>query len=185
MDKFYCIDYGDYILMPSRLNPVKRQALAIEAMSRTKSDIKLLIVGAADSVSEAERLHSLVKDCNLESRIQFLDYVSQEEKFELYANARAVLFIPYDEDYGYITLEGMSSSKALITTTNSGGPLEFIENGKTGFIVEPNPDDLSAAIDEIADSVSLAMQMGNASKQHLTEMDISWDNVVRKLTGDP
>ena len=44
-------------------------------------------------------------------------------------NCLAVLYPPVDEDYGYVTLEGMLSSKPVVTCTDSGGPLEFIADG--------------------------------------------------------
>jgi len=132
MEKFYCCDYDNYVLMPSRINITKRQMLAVEALTHTKSDIMLYIVGKADNPIEFDKLYQYVVANKMEKRVKFFDFVSQEKKFELYANARAVLFIPYDEDYGYITLEGMSASKPVITTTESGGPLEFITHGRTG-----------------------------------------------------
>ena len=182
MDKFFCNEYEDYILMPSRINLVKRQMLAMEAMAQTKSNIKLYIVGKADNLALYDEIREFVINRKLEDRVQFFDFVSQEKKLELYANARAVLFIPFDEDYGYITLEGMSASKPVITTTDSGGPLEFVNNNKTGIVVDPNPTDLARAIDEVASSVSLSKELGEAAKKRIIDMDITWDNVVKELT---
>ena len=182
MEKFYCENYDDYILMPSRINITKRQMLAVEALAQTKSNIKLYIVGKAENDNNLIMLKQLIKDRNLTNRIKIFGHVSQEEKFKLYANARAVMFIPYDEDYGYITLEGMSASKPVITTTDSGGPLEFIINDKTGKIAEPNPADLARVIDELASSASYADKLGTAAKKHLRDMDITWDNVIKELT---
>ena len=130
MDKFYCAEYEDYILMPSRINVTKRQQLAIEAMCKSNSNIKLYIVGKADNEVVKNNLLSFIRERKLENRIRYFDYVTQEEKFKLYANAKAVLFIPLDEDYGYITLEAMASSKAVITAKDSGGPLEFVIDNK-------------------------------------------------------
>ena len=182
MDKFYCKEYDNYILMPSRINITKRQKLAVEAMALTRSSIKLYIVGKADNVDEFGYIQNFVTENKLEQKVRFFDYVSQEKKFDLYANARAVMFVPYDEDYGYITLEGMSASKAIITCTDSGGPLEFIENNKSGFVAAPNAVDLAKAIDELANSEALAREMGTAAKRHISDMDISWDYVVKELT---
>jgi len=182
MEKFYCGSYDDYILMPSRINLTKRQKLAVEAMAHTKSDIKLFLVGKADNIAVSDELKLFIAEHKLENKIRFFDYVSDEKKLELYANARAVLFIPYDEDYGYITLEGMSSSKAVITATDSGGPLEFVIDDKTGLVVAPNPVDIAAAIDRLAESEAYAASLGSAAKKRLTDMDITWDNVVRELT---
>ena len=55
-----------------------------------------------------------------------------------YAHSLAVYFAPFDEDYGYITLEAWLSSKPVITATDSGGPAELITHEQDGWIVEPN-----------------------------------------------
>lgn len=182
MDKFYCGEYEDYILMPSRINITKRQMLAIEALSYTKSSIKLFIVGKADNDVEKEKLIKYIEEKKLQGRIRYFDYVTQEEKFKLYANSKAVLFIPLDEDYGYITLEAMASSKAVITAKDSGGPLEFVINEQTGKIVNPTPQEIARAIDSIAESDAEAEEMGKNARKHLEEMEITWDKVVKELT---
>lgn len=182
MEKFYCGEYEDYILMPSRINITKRQMLAIEALCLSKSNIKLYIVGKADNDVEKEKLLAFIKERKLQDRIRYFDYVTQEEKFKLYANAKAVLFIPLDEDYGYITLEAMASSKAVITTKDSGGPLEFVIDEKTGKIVVSTADEIARAIDSIAESATEAEEMGRNARKHLDEMEITWNKVVKELT---
>lgn len=181
MDKYFSGGYEDYILMPSRINITKRQLLAVEAMSFVKSDIKLCIVGHADNSYEYNRMTDLIKKHKLQNRVKCLDYVSLEEKLKLYANARAVLFIPFDEDYGYITLEAMAASKAVITTTDSGGPLEFIQDGKTGMITDPNAKEIAKAMDALAGSPALAETLGKAANRHLRDMDITWGHVIKEL----
>lgn len=182
MDKFYCAEYEDFILMPSRINITKRQTLAIEAMCKSNSNIKLYIVGKADNDGEKNKLLSFIKERKLEHRIRYFDYVTQEEKFKLYANAKAVLFIPLDEDYGYITLEAMAASKAVITAKDSGGPLEFVVDNQTGIVANPEAVDLARAIDEFADSKNIAAEFGKNARTRLEDMDITWDKVVRELT---
>ena len=183
MDKFYCKDYDDnYILMPSRINQSKRQLLALEAMKYTKTNIKLYIVGRPDNQVVEREVIDTIKKFKLQNKVRYIGPVTQEEKFKLYAEAKAVLFIPIDEDYGYITLEAMSSSKAVITTTDSGGPLEFIENEKNGLVVPPIATNIADAIDNFAKSKNMCRQYGEDAKQILKEMNISWDNVVKELT---
>lgn len=182
MDKFYCGECGDYILMPSRINGMKRQCLALEALSRTKSNIKIYFVGKADTEYDEKQFQGKIRELGLQNRVRCFGFVTQEEKFKLYANARAVLFIPVDEDYGYITLEAMAASKAVITATDSGGPLELVEDELTGEIVEPTAQELARAMDYIAASRYAAKEMGARGKKHLDDMGISWDNVVKELT---
>ena len=68
-----------------------------------------------------------------------------QQKIDLLSAALAVLVPPLDEDYGYVTLEAMLSARAVITCTDSGGPLEFIEHGATGLVCEPDPAALADA----------------------------------------
>ena len=181
MDKFYCREYEDYILMPSRINMSKRQLLAIEAMKYVKSDLKLYIVGMPDNEVTENEIKNKIAKYKLQNKVKYFGAVTQDEKFKLYASSRAVLFIPLDEDYGYITLEAMSASKAVITAKDSGGPLEFVENGKNGLVVEPESKDIAKAIDEFA-SLHMCKQFGKQAKKHINDIHISWSNVVKELT---
>lgn len=181
-NKFYCETYDNYILFPSRLTNIKRQHLAVEAMRYVKSPVKLYLVGRADMPAYGERLKALARQYGLEEKVEFFDFVSEEEKRALYARCRAVLFPPYDEDYGYVTLEAFYSSKAVITCADSGGPLEFVENGETGLICAPEPQKMAEAIDILGDSESLARRMGENAREKILGMNISWDHVVRELT---
>lgn len=182
MDSFYTDKYEDYILMPSRINITKRQMLALEALLHSKSDIKLYLVGRAEAEYEKNRMLDFIKENHLEKRVKYYDFVSQEEKLKLYANAKAVLFIPRDEDYGYITLEAMAAGKAVITAKDSGGPLEFVRDQKTGLIADPDPRDIARAMDAIAEDRNMAIRCGENGKKRLKEMNISWDYVVKELT---
>jgi glycosyltransferase involved in cell wall biosynthesis len=182
MDKFYCEPSENYILMPSRINITKRQFLAVQAMCETKSNIKLYIMGTADNDIEKKRLLDYIRENRIERKIKFLDYVSQEEKFRLYARAKGILFIPLDEDYGYITLEAMAASKPVITAKDSGGPLEFVIHSKTGLIVEPKPISLAEAIDQLARNDAQAEKWGIDGRKRLQDMGVSWDHVVKELT---
>lgn len=182
MERFYADRYEDYILMPSRINITKRQMLALEALVHCCSEIKLYIVGKAEAEYEKKKMLEFTKEHNLEHRVRFFDYISQEEKIRLYANSRAVLFIPRDEDYGYITLEAMAAGKAVITTTDSGGPLEFVVNGNTGIIAAPSAQSIAKAIDQLAEDKNLAVRYGENGKKRLKDLNISWESVVKELT---
>lgn len=182
MEKFYTERYENYILMPSRINITKRQMLALEALTHSKSDIKLYLVGKAEAEYEKKRMLDYIKEHHLEQRVRYCDYVSQEEKFKLYANARAVLFIPHDEDYGYITLEAMAAGKAVITAKDSGGPLEFVQDGQAGLVVEPTPESIAQAIDQMSDDVNLAIRYGEQGSKSLKDRHITWEHVVKELT---
>ena len=68
-----------------------------------------------------------------------VDVVSldDEELLSLYRDALAVLYPPFDEDFGYVTLEAFLSRKPVITATDSGGPNEFVVDGDFGCTWPP------------------------------------------------
>ena len=62
------------------------------------------------------------------------------------ARCRAVCFPPFEEDYGFVTVEAFASRKAVITCRDSGGPAELVEDGVNGFVCEPTPAALARAL---------------------------------------
>lgn len=181
-EKFRCEAYKDYIFLPSRLETMKRTHLAVEAMRYVKTPIKLYLAGSASTPSYKDYLKKIVNKHHLQEKVKFWDFISDEQKNEFYANCRAVIFPPYEEDYGYVTLEAFYSSKAVITCWDSSGPLEFVKDKETGFVCEPDSIKIADAINALGGSEDLARQMGEKARERIMEMDISWDHVVKELT---
>ena len=123
----------------------------------------------------------MARKFKLGERAEWLDSVTNDQMRSLYAHAIGVVYPPVDEDYGYVTLEAMLSAKPVITCSDSGGPLEFVINGKTGLITEPDAKSLAAALDAMWDDRAQARLWGQAGRAHYDSFNITWDNVVRKL----
>jgi glycosyltransferase involved in cell wall biosynthesis len=177
---FYGSDAEAYLFFPSRLQPLKRQALVLEALSHTRH-VRVRFVGTADHPAYAEELQRLARKLHIHRRVEWLGHVSEAEKRSLYAHALGVIFPPVDEDYGYVTLEGMLASKPVITCTDSGGPLEFVRHGKTGLIAEPTPVALATAMDILWDNQDQAKTLGAAGRAYYDSLEISWPKVVERL----
>jgi glycosyltransferase involved in cell wall biosynthesis len=177
-------DYGDYIFYPSRVNRSKRQHLAVEAMRYVKSGVKLVIAGKGDSEEDERFLFQQIEENGVKDRVTYLNrFISQEEKAELFKNCLAGIYIPYDEDsYGYVTLEGFQSGKAVISCTDAGGTYVVVQDGETGFMTEPAPQALAEAMDKLYNNRRLAKEMGRNGLPLLEKLGITWENVVRRLT---
>jgi len=170
---------GDYIFYPSRLEPQKRQELLIEAASLLKTPTKIVLAGSSGN---AKHYESLVKKFKVADRVELRGFVSESEILDLYANALGVCYLPFDEDYGYVTLEGMLSGKPLVVTTDGGGATEFIEHEREGLIVEPSARSIAAALDSLYLDRQRAKSMGDLGLEKLRGCKLSWANVVEKLT---
>ncbi len=176
--KFYREESYDFIFFPSRLEELKRQPLLIQAMQYVKSPVKAIIAG--EGGQKANYL-ALINALKVADKVSLIGHIAEKEKYTLYARCLGVFFGPYDEDYGYITLEAMLAAKPVITCTDSGGPLEFVIDRETGFIVEPDPEQIAEKIDFLYTNRQKTRQMGEQSREHYLNKNISWDNVVHSL----
>ena len=167
---------GEFIFLPGRLHRWKRIDLVIEAMRYVPGRIKLLIAGEGEA---AANLRGLVRKEGLEERVEFLGRISDDKLLELYSRAIVVPFVPVQEDFGYITIEAFKSMKPVITCSDSGEPSRIVEDGVSGFVVEPDPRKIAEKINYFVENINEATRMGKNG--YISVKDISWDNVVKKL----
>lgn len=180
-EKFYRGTAEDYLFFPSRLCLPKRQALVLQALALTDRPVRVRFAGTADNPAYASELKALARKLRVHDRVEWLGQISEEAKRDLYARARAVIYPPLDEDYGYVTLEAMLAFKSVITCADSGGPLEFVRHGETGLIAAPTAEGLSAAMNQLWNTESKAKEMGELGRVRYDGLGITWKEVVRKL----
>ncbi len=170
--------YGDYILSVGRLESVKRVDLAIRALALVPGSLRLVIAGIG---TQGANFEALAQSLGIGDRVHFQGGVDDETLLELYAGARAVVFPPYDEDFGYVTLEAFLCRKAVVTTTDAGGPNEFVVDGVNGYSCAPTPDALADAFAKLGADVRLAATLGDAG--YATASTITWTGVIERLVG--
>ncbi len=155
--------WGDYVFAVSRLHPLKRLDLLVEAAAVTSDrSLKVKIAGEGE---ERERLQQRIVALGLEGRVELLGPVDEAQLVEHYARCRAVYFAPFNEDYGFVTLEAFRSAKAVITAEDSGGPSELVEHGRTGWCGAPEPRAVAQALDHLAGEGGLAQSLGRAAEE--------------------
>ena len=93
--------------------------------------------------------------------------MSTEWLAELYATCSAVYYAPVDEDFGMGPYEAFLSAKPVITTTDAGGPLDVVHDGRTGLVVDPD---------------AYIGSVGDLNQSFVT--DVSWRNLVGESSGE-
>ena len=78
-------------------------------------------------------------------------------------------FAKQDEHFGIVPIEAMAAHKPVVAC-NSGGPVESIKNGVTGYLCEPTPKDFSAAMSNFVSDPQLSTAMGMEARQHVVEL---------------
>lgn len=172
------IAWEDYVLFASRINGSKRQMLAIEALALTREPVRMVFMGASDAPEYYAGLRARTTALGLDDRVTWRGRVTDAERLELYGRSLAVLFPPLDEDYGYVTLEAMLCSKAVITTEDAGGPLDFVVHGETGAVCQASPAAIAAELDRLWGDRALARRLGEAGRQRYADLNLGWNHVV-------
>jgi glycosyltransferase involved in cell wall biosynthesis len=171
--------YGDYLVFPSRLEALKRQSLAVEAMRHVKTGVRLVLVGGGP---DEPAIRGQIAKHRLERRVELAGRVPDERLLELYLGALGVYYGPFDEDYGYVTIEGFAARRPVVTLTDAGGPLEFVADEETGLVTPPDPEAIAHAFDVLFSNRPKAKAMGEAGNALIRERVPGWPDVVARLT---
>ena len=182
--RYYNAESEDYILSVARLCRIKRIDLIIEALAKVEPHVKLKIVGMPDEYGVEEWLNNLVKAHGLQNRVEFLGRVSDEQLLDLYAKAKIVYYAPFDEDYGYVTLEAFASGKPIVTANDSGGVLEFAKDNETAVVGESTPSSLAECCNRIIKDSELEKRLSKNGLELISDLKLAeagWDKVVNGL----
>jgi glycosyltransferase involved in cell wall biosynthesis len=125
------------------------------------------------------RLEGVAERHGLDGRARFTGRIDEEELADLYGRCLAVYYAPVDEDFGMVPYEAFLSEKPVVTTTDSGGPLEVVSDRRTGLVCEPRPDALAEACAWLRDHVDDAKAWGRAGKEIARR--VSWDETISRL----
>ena len=176
---YRCDTYGDYIFAVSRLAPLKRLSLVIDALAQpAASGIRCVIAGEGE---ERQLLEKSIADKGLSSRVSLIGRIDDRQMLDHLAKCRAVCFPPYDEDYGFVTVEAFASRKPVITCSDSGGPAELVADNVNGRVCAPRAEALAAAMREVIDDGAMAERFGKAGLDQVSNM--SWSKAVSRLLG--
>ncbi|HEX2164716.1 MAG TPA: glycosyltransferase family 4 protein, partial [Thermoanaerobaculia bacterium] len=142
------VEAAPYVFTAGRLVRPKRFDLLIEALAKSGGGWTAVVAGTGP---EAAALARLAAERGVADRVRFAGWAADAEVARLYRRCRAVYFAPFDEDYGYVTVEAMRAGKPVVTTADAGGALEFVADGVNGLVAEPSPRAVAAALDRLAE----------------------------------
>ena len=166
------------ILHPARLLPWTGVHTTVEAFRMLADrfpDVSLIITDTREILDWAhelqgyrERIFSMVEDSGLSERVIMRSFDFSEELPQAYALSDIVLYpTSGEEPFGLVPLEAMASGKPAIVT-RSGGLIESVVDGVTGFLI-PKEDAVMLAdrIATLLEHPDLAQRMGRAGRQHV------------------
>ena len=169
---------GEHVLCPTRLEGNKRPELFVDAVAGMTRPVPAVLAGRGSlGPSLAERRDRL----GVADRLELPGFVADDVLVDLFRDAIAVVYAPFDEDYGFVTLQAFLAGVPVVTAADSGGVLEWVEHEVTGLVTDGSPEAMGAALDRLVDDPDLAARLGRAGRARV--VDLSWDHVVRTLVG--
>lgn len=173
---YRCDGYGDYVFAVSRLHPLKRLDLLVEAAALMKNTS--LGVKIAGTGEDEKKLRERIDALGLAGRVELLGAIDDAALVDHYARCRAVWFAPWNEDFGFVTQEAFRSGKAVITAPDSGGPSELVIPGENGRLAGADPQAMAEALDAMADRAE-AERLGHGALA--TSRTHTWQHAVDDL----
>jgi glycosyltransferase involved in cell wall biosynthesis len=174
---YRCDRYGDYVFAVSRLEPLKRVDLLLRALAEPAAkSVRAVIAGDGSDLS---RLADLSRALGVDTRVHFAGRVDEAALLAHYGGCRGVCFTPLREDYGFVTVEAFASHKPVVTCRDSGGPAELVTHGESGFVCDPEPPSLAAALAQLMDDPVGAQRMGTKGAERAATL--TWSATVARL----
>jgi glycosyltransferase involved in cell wall biosynthesis len=182
-ERFWNDGFNDEVVCICRVEHHKRQHLLVEALKHTTTPVRLRLCGTSSGAGYPDELKKTVAREGLQHRVTFDDrWIGEDEKAALLSTCLAAAYIPVDEDsYGYPSIEASHAAKPILTTRDSGGVLELVQDGYNGLVAEPDPQAVAAAMDRLFLDRAATQKMGRNAQARLEEMNITWTHVVERL----
>jgi phosphatidylinositol alpha-1,6-mannosyltransferase len=180
------------ILTVARLVPRKGHRAALQAFAKICCEIpeaKYLIVGTGP---EELLLRKLVQDLGIGDRVTFAGYVASDQLPEVYNMCDLMLMTNRQEEngdvegFGIVFLEANAAGRPVIGG-RSGGAIEAIVDGVTGFLVNPDdPAEIAGVLRRLLLDRELREKLGASGRLRVWS-DFNWESraeVLREINGD-
>lgn len=119
------VNQRKYYIAGGRLSRAKRIDLAIKAVNKLNLPLKIF---GRTFAGYGDKLHTLAGPT-----VEFVGEITEQEKWGLFAGAKAYLSPADNEDFGMLNVEVMATGTPVIAHA-SGGALETVIDGKTGIL---------------------------------------------------
>ena len=176
----------------NRFERKKNVALAIQAFARLRSQptpttspftsSTLVLAGGYDPINAENRAYvpELEEECarlgleysrypDVSGDVVFLLSFNAAQRTALLARCCCVVYTPENEHFGIVPVEAMYARRAVIAC-DSGGPVESVEDGRTGWLCRPAAESFAAAMQRVlAMDEAERAAMGERGRQRMVE----------------
>ncbi len=139
------------------------------------SRVRIIIAGKGP---EADNLKQQVDHLGISSRVNFVGFISNEDRNRFYKIATCAVFPSLYEPFGIVALEAMALHCPVIVS-DVGGLSEIITHGENGITVYPdNAESISWGVARYINYPELGERCGERAFKHV-ELLYNWGRIAR------
>ena len=151
------------LLFVGRVVKLKGLELLLPIIKTLSGNVRLIIAGDGP---ELPAVRQLASELGITERIEFKGYVEGEALRNCYRQADAFILPTKNDCYGLVILEAMCAGLPVISSKYADGAPDLIEEGVTGFIVDPyDPVQLKDAVTALINDPQKAETMGRSGRE--------------------
>ncbi len=142
----------------------KGLVLLIEAFARVASKHPTAVLRIAGDGRLRQTIEATISRCRLQDRVTLLGLVPHEDMFREFGWCDLFALVSWDEPFGVVYVEAMSSGKSIIACTDCG-IADIVQDGVHGLLVPPkDAEGAASALDRLLTSESDRQRMGSQAK---------------------
>ncbi|MEM4000666.1 MAG: glycosyltransferase family 4 protein [Saccharolobus sp.] len=171
------IEYVNEIAFIGRLVFYKNLEVILKALSHiAEHEVKLLVIGDGPMRYYWQKL---AEDLGVAGKVEFMGYLSHEEKVRILRKVSALVLPSLFEGFGMVILEAWTCKKPVIVADLP--PLnQIVEHGKDGFIVNPfKSEEWAKHISLLISDKELAKKLGLNGYSKLIEKYNAMDWITK------
>jgi glycosyltransferase involved in cell wall biosynthesis len=139
----------------------------------------VLVVAGNDEDNYRPTLVALAERLGVAGRVRFLGPVNGAQKWDLLRTAQMLVLPSYSENFGNVILESMGASCPVVVTREVG-LAPAVRKANAGLVVDGDPKQLAAAINELLRDRDKRRRMGEAGRRLAIEQ-FSWDAIAGQM----
>ncbi|MDH4318939.1 MAG: glycosyltransferase family 4 protein [Desulfobulbaceae bacterium] len=171
------------IILPGRLSAWKGQDIFISALNKIRHlPFTALCVGdLSENTSFAQKLNAKIKQYDLQDRIKLVGHCSDMPAAMMLSDIVVSASSSQPEAFGKVAIEAMAMGKPVIATRH-GGSLETVQDGISGWLVEPSdPGDMARALEDALCNKEKLHTMGKNGQQRVNKLFTSCTMCVKTV----
>jgi len=131
-------------------------------------------------LKERERLMNIAKEIGVTDSVHFTGHLSDEDVTKYYSICDTFVVPSIYEPFGLVLVEAMAC-KTVVIATNNGGPVNIVDDGKDGFLVDvKKTDDFADKIVKVLSNPDLKQKLLQAGYDKAIKQ-YSWQTVSKRV----